>query len=533
MAEVLNYLNAQPLLTLFLLIGTGLLLGSIRIGGIELGGSGVLFTALLAGHLGLTVPAATGSIGLVLFVYCVGVGAGGRFFAALRRQGKELALLTLAVVGSGALLTILAGRLFDLAPGMAVGIFAGALTSTPALAAAMEGHSVGGEQVVVGYGVAYPLGVIGVVLFIQLLPRLLGRDLEAEPESAEAEAPRIERRLVEVTNPNLIGKPIAESAVQQLGGCQLPRISHGGRLEPVGSEDVFEEGMEVLLVGQPQAVEIATEMIGRKLDKPVVVNADDERARFVVTNRDMTGKTQRQLDLLKNHGVVITRISRMEFEFVPDPTTRLEPNDILTVVGTRESLQAFEKTVGHRAQAFSQTSLVSIAIGLSLGIVVGGLTFPLPGGAEFSLGLAGGPLLVALLLGHFGRMGGIVGHIPRPTRVLLQEMGLAFFLAHAGIRGGAGLVEAVASQGLALLGIGAVITLVPLLLGFLIAHFLLRLSLFQTLGGICGGMTSTPALGALTAKTSRQAPIVSYATVYPVAVVLMALLAKLLYAVLG
>ena len=533
MPNLLTYLSSEPLLTLFLLIGTGLLLGEIRVGGIQLGSSGVLFMALLAGHFGLTVPAATGSIGLVLFVYCVGVGAGGRFFAALRRQGKELAFLTLVVVGSGAGLTVLFGRFFDLEPGMAVGIFAGALTSTPALAAAMEGHSVGGQQVVVGYGVVYPLGVIGVVLFIQLVPRLLGRDLATEPESAESAEPRVERRLVEVTNPNLIGKRIAESAVQQLGGCQLPRISRGGRLEPVGREDLFTEGMEVLLVGQPQPVDIATEMIGRKLDKPVVVNADDERARFVVTNRDMTGKTLQEMDLLKNQGVVITRISRMEFEFVPDPTTRLEPNDILTVVGTKESLQAFEKTVGHRAHAFSQTSLVSIAIGLSLGIVVGGLSFPLPGGAEFSLGLAGGPLLVALLLGHFGRMGGIVGHIPRPTRVLLQEMGLVFFLAHAGIRGGAGLVEAVSSQGLVILCIGVIITLVPLFLGFCLAHFYLRLSLFQTLGGICGGMTSTPALGALTAKTSRQAPIVSYATVYPVAVVLMALLAKLLYAVLG
>lgn len=533
MQDLLTYLSAQPLLTLFLLIGMGLLLGEVRVAGIQLGSSGVLFAALLAGHFGLSVPEATGNIGLVLFVYCVGVGAGGRFFAALRRQGKDLALLTLVVVGSGALLTMLFARLLDLSPGMATGIFAGALTSTPALAAAMEGTAPGGESVVVGYGVAYPFGVIAVVLFIQLIPRLMGRDLEKEPESEEMAAPAVERRLVEVTNPNLIGRRIAESTVQQIGGCQLSRISRGLRLDPVGPDDTFSEGLEVLLVGQPGQVEIATEMIGRPLDRPVVLNADDERARFVVTNRNMTGRSLRDLDLLKQHGVVITRISRMEFEFVPDQTTRLEPNDILTVVGTRESLQGFGKTVGHRAQAFSQTSLVSIAIGLSLGVVVGGMTFPLPGGTTFSLGLAGGPLLVALLLGHFGRMGGIVGHIPRPTRILLQEMGLAFFLAHAGIRGGAGLVEAVASQGLVILGIGAVITMVPLILGFCIAHFLLRFSLFQTLGGICGGMTSTPALGALTAKTSRQAPIVSYATVYPVAVVLMALLAKLLHAVLA
>lgn len=530
MRELLEPLLSNPVLTLFVLIGAGLLLGNVAVKGISLGTSGVLFAALLAGYWGGTVPASVGQIGLVLFVYCVGIGAGGRFFSALQRQGNQLALLAMAVVGSGIVTTWGLAELLALPAGMATGLFAGAMTSTPALAAAIEGSGALADGVVVGYGIAYPFGVIGVVLFVQLLPRLLGKDLQTEEGEEPEEAVRVERKLVEVTNENLAGKRLEESALAQLGGCQIPRIRRNGELVPVQYEDRFELGQEVLLVGEPGPVEIATEMIGRPVGKGVVVNADDERMRMVVTNREITKRPLRELDLLRRHGIVITRISRMEFEFVPGGETRLEPNDIVTVVGPQERIHAFEKVVGHRAHAFSQTSLVSLAIGMSLGILIGLIEFPLPGGEVFRLGLAGGPLLVALALGHFGRMGGLVGHIPRPTRVLLQEMGLVFFLADAGTRGGAAMGPALAEQGVALFGVGAVVTLVPLVVGFVLARQLLRMSLLPSLGGICGGMTSTPALGAITAKTDRQSPIVSYATVYPLAVVFMALAAKVLLA---
>jgi len=444
-----------------------------------------------------------GKIGLILFVYCVGVGAGGRFFASMRRQGSQLAWLALVVVLSGTALTVIFARLLDLPAGLAAGIFAGALTSTPALAAAIEGAGAMADEVVVGYGVAYPFGVIGVVLFVQVLPRLLTRVADSE-DDLDTESLRVERKLVEVTNPNLQGKRLTDSALSHIKGCQVSRIWRGDRLEPVQYDDIFEIGQQVLLVGEPEPVSIALEMIGRPLERNIVLNADEERATFVVTNRTITGKPLRDWDPLKNHGVVITRISRMEFEFVPSSDTRLEPNDIVTVVGEPDRLKAFQQVVGHKAQAFSQTSLVSLAIGVTIGILIGTISIPLPGGNAFSLGLAGGPLLAALILGHFGRMGGIVGHIPRPTRVLLQEMGLVFFLADAGTRGGATIVDAVASQGLVIFLVGAAITLLPLMCGYIFANKVLGMSLFSSLGGICGGMTSTPALGAITARTTRR-----------------------------
>jgi putative transport protein len=529
---ILAPLIQQPLLALFAIVGLGLLVGSIEIAGISLGSSGVIFVALAAGHFGLTVPNQAGQIGLALFVYCVGIGAGGRFFGALKREGSQLARLAVVVVGSGALLTWALAESFDLSPGLATGIFAGAMTSTPALASAIEGGGEEARAAVVGYGVAYPLGVIGVVLFVQLLPRLLKLPLDAGSDD-EAAGASVERQLVEVTNPNMFGRRFSDSSLAEIGACQVARIWRNERMEPVRYEDEFAAGQVVLLVGDPKAVRIATTLVGKPSTKEVLLDADNERDRLVVTRPEIVGKTIGEIAPLKDHGVVITRVDRMEFTFSPDYATRLEKNDILTVVGPKTQLKRFEAHLGHKAQAFSETSLVSLTIGVALGIGVGLWSIPLPGGSGFALGLAGGPLLVALLLGHFGRVGGIIGHIPRPTRILLQEMGLVFFLADAGVKGGATIVEAVETQGVRIFLVGALITLVPMVVGYLTARRIFGMPIGQTLGGICGGMTSTPALGAIVAKTSRQAPIVSYATVYPVAVILMALLAKMLVAIVS
>ncbi|MBC2596026.1 YidE/YbjL duplication [Ruficoccus amylovorans] len=525
---------SNPLLALFGLIGLGLALGSIQIKGITLGSSGVIFTALLAGHLGCTIPAGIGSVGLALFVYCVGISAGNRFFGALKREGSQLAKLALVVVGSGALTTWALAKFFHIDAAMAAGAFAGAMTSTPALAAATEGSGAAGTDVVVGYGIAYPFGVIGVVLFVQLIPKLL--KLKIEEDSAETKgdsAAAIERRLVEVRNENLFGKRLGDSSLADLGGCQVSRIWRHNRLEPVSYEDVFDAGQLVLLVGAPKAVKIATELIGRVSDRNIVLDADNERRQLVVTQKELIGKTLAEIDPLRNHGVVVTRISRLDFTFVPDMKTRLEKGDILTAVGAQDKLAAFGEAIGHHTQAFSETSLASLAIGLALGVALGKLSVPLPWGDTFSLGLAGGPLLVALLLGHFGRVGGVVGYIPRPTRVLLQEMGLVFFLADAGIKGGASMGQAIQTQGAEIFLVGALISIVPMVVGYITARKIMKLTVAQSLGGICGGMTSTPALGAIVSKTHQQAPIVSYATVYPVAVIMMALLAKFLIKLIG
>lgn len=529
-------LLSQPLVALFAIIASGLLLGSLSIKGVNLGSSGVLFSALLAGHLGYEIPGGVGTLGLVLFVYCVGIGAGGRFFASVAREGATMAKLALVIVSLGGLITWAGASLLDLPADLAAGIFAGALTSTPALAAATEGLKESASGVSIGYGIAYPFGVIGVVLFVQLLPRLFKHDLDqiaATHAADDDNEDKVENVLVEVTNHNLYGKPIADSGVENFNGCQISRILKNDQLVPLSYGDTFSEGLLLLIVGRGRELNVAIDYLGQRSDRNIIKDVENERRQLLVTDRSIAGKSLRELAPLKNHGVVITRITRLGLTFVPNASVTIERNDQLTAVGRSDDLKRFEKVVGHRSNAIDTTDLLSLSAGLTLGIVVGLIPIGLPDSNPVTLGLAGGPLLVALLLGHFGRVGRIVGHIPRPTRMLLQELGLVFFLANAGVRGGGALSETVSEYGIALFGLGMVISIVPLLLAWPLARRVFKLDPLQALGGICGGMTSTPALGAITAKTDSQVPVVSYVSAYPVALIVMIVLAKVLIGALS
>lgn len=534
--EAINQLLLdQPLITLFAIIATGLLLGNITIKGINLGSSGVLFTALLAGHLGYSIPGGVGTLGLVLFVYCVGIGAGGRFFASVAREGATLAKLALVIVATGGAITWAGAQLLDLPADLATGIFAGALTSTPALAAATEGLKGGASGVSIGYGIAYPFGVIGVVLFVQLLPRILKHDLEAIAADHDANniaEDKVETVLVEVTNQNLFGKKIAEAGLSNLNACQVSRIFKDDQLVPLSYDDAFCQGQLLLLVGRSKEIAIAIDYLGHLSERHILKDVENERQHLLVTDRKIAGSTLRELGPLKNFGVVITRITRLGLTFVPNASTVIEINDNLTSVGRTDDLKKFAKAVGHRSSAIDTTDLLSLSAGLTLGIVAGLIPIGLPGSTPITLGLAGGPLFVALLLGHFGRVGRIVGHIPRPTRLLLQELGLVFFLANAGVRGGVSLVATVQEYGPSLFGLGVLVSVGPLLVAWPLARKLFKLDALQSLGGICGGMTSTPALGAITAKTDSQVPVISYVSAYPVALIVMILVAKVLIGLL-
>ena len=521
----------QPLVALFAMIATGLLLGSVKVKGINLGSSGVLFTALLAGHLGYRIPACVGTLGLVLFVYCIGIGAGSRFFASLAREGAALAKLALLIVLLGAGVAWVGARLLELPPGLATGIFAGALTSTPALAAATEGMGTGSgaDAVSIGYGIAYPFGVIGVVLFVQLLPRILKIDLDAIADKMPDNRDKhVENVLVEVTNPNLFGQKIAESGITHFNACQICRIFSNDRLVPLQYDDTFEPNQILLLVGRSNEIALAVELIGKRSDRNLMRDVENERQHLVATSSAVIGQKIGGLAPLRNYGVVVTRITRLGLTFVPNAETLIERHDKFTCVGRADDLKKFSTAIGHRSNVIDTTDLLSLSAGLTIGIVVGLLPFGLPGGTPVKLGLAGGPLFVGLILGHFGKVGRIVGHIPRPTRMLLQELGLVFFLANAGVRGGGALVSTLQEHGFALFGLGICISTIPLLFAWPIATRLFKMNALQALGGICGGMTSTPALGAITEKTDAQAPIISYVSAYPVALIVMIIVSKIL-----
>lgn len=531
MHELLN----NPTFVLFAILALGLALGKISVKGISLGSSGVLFVALAAGHFQLKVPAGVTEIGTALFVYCVGLGVGNRFFASLRSKGSKLVLLALVVVGLAWGTAYLACLLFGIDSAIGAGLFAGACTSTPGLAAAVEAlQSSSGDTsaVNIGYGVAYPFGVIGVVLFVQLLPRLLKQNIDAEPEPSDVrkDPAKIITRVVSVNHPNIIGKKISAFMEEGIFQCRITRVLRHNALVPLSPDDVFSSGMEVLVVGAREQVNHDALLIGVVDEKAPISNRfADETSEVIMLEPKMSNKTLRELDTLTRYGIIISRITRLGVTFVPTSDTEIIRNDVLMVVGAPGDIKQFKIACKHRCTAIDAADILSLAAGVALGILVGKIT--VGGGPDsdgFSLGMAGGPLIVALILGHFGHIGPVAGYMPRNSRILLMELALMLFLAGAGISGGATLVATLQAQGVTMFLVGVAITIVPLFAGYVVARKFLHMSLPEALGGICGSMTSTPALGAITAKTDKQAPVISYATAYPAALILMAVLAKLL-----
>lgn len=524
----------NPTFVLFAILFLGLALGNISVKGVALGSSGVLFVALLAGHFKLTVPDGVADMGTALFVYCVGLGVGNRFFAALRSKGKNLVLLSMLVVGLAWAVTWALCTLAGIDFAIGAGMFAGACTSTPALAAAAEAaKTMGANEAVIniGYGVAYPFGVIGVVLFVQLLPRLLHLNIDDAPASS-SELPdphKIVARVVKVTNAEAFGKNIHMFGIDSHMTCRITRIKHGEVFLPLQPSDKFGEGMEILMVGERSELAHDSGILGHVEEDAEKRRYQGESSELIILSPAMSNKTLRELDTLGNFGITISRVTRQGSTFIPTADTEIIRNDVVKVVGESDAIIAFSKECGHRCTAINAADILSLTGGLTLGILLGKLTFSFGGGSDgFSLGMAGGPLIVALILGHFGKIGPIAGYMPRATRVLVMELGLMLFLAGAGVKGGEKLVETLQAHGMTMFLAGMGITLIPMLLGYFIARRFLKMNLPEALGGICGSMTSTPALGAITAKTDKQDPIIAYSTAYPAALILMTVLAKLL-----
>lgn len=497
-----------------------------------MGPSGVLFAALLAGHMQLHVPQGISEIGTAFFVYAVGLGVGNRFFSSLRSRGKKLILVTLVIVLSGWLTAWGMCMLLDIELSVGAGLFAGACTSTPALAAALDAAKLNGldEAVInIGYGVAYPVGVVGIVLFVQLLPRLLNRGFDSPKETGAADMDsHIQARLVEVTNPLVFGKTPNEVGRETHMTCRVTRIMKEGKLLPLQHADVLHEGDEVLLVGEKRDLRHDAAVLGlmKEADTRLPL-LRDEADNLIVLADHLDNKSLRELDTLGNFGITISRITRLGNTFVPTEDTQIQRNDVVRVVGTPDAIAAFKKECNHRESALNVADMLSLFGGLVLGILLGKLNLSF-GGEGFSLGMAGGPLIVALIMGHLGKIGPVAGYMPRPTRILIMNLGLMLFLAGAGVKGGEHLVETLLDHGFSMLMVGVVVAMLPLLLGYFFASKVLHMEMAEILGCCCGSQTSTPALGAITAKTDSQEPVIAYSTAYPVALILMTVLAQLL-----
>jgi putative transport protein len=518
-------LEQSPLLALFAAIGLGYAVGQISVFGFSLGIGAVLFAGLALGAIApqAAPPGLVSSIGLAMFLYGIGIQYGRQFFAGLRGPGlKWNFLAALGVLGALGVALVL-GRATGVSPEYAVGLFAGALTSTPTLQAAID--AAGNGDPTIGYSIAYPFGVIGPILCLFAFPYLL------KPRLAPPPAPLQPLELtLEVTQE--LG--VAEFIDNLPPDVELVAVRQGGTNRLPEPHVRLAAGDGVLLFGVPEALERARLALGRIDPGRLATDRGNlDIARLFVSQPAVVGKAIGELVFPVGVLARVAEVRRGDASLLPAPGLVLEYGDRVTVLASREALPRLRRFFGDSLKSTAEFSYVSIGLGMSLGVLLGLIKVPIPGVGSFSLGLAGGPLLVALVLGRLGRSGSLSWHIPLSANLTLRNFGLTLFLAAVGLGAGAPFVKAVAETGLTLLAVGAAILLVAMLSVMLLGHYVFRLST-DDLFGVASGTAGNPAILAFANRALQSDRIdVAFATIFPSMTILKIICAQVAIGLLG
>ncbi|MBI5029354.1 MAG: transporter [Chloroflexi bacterium] len=541
---MIELLRNDPLLLLFVVAAIGYLVGRIEIHGIGLGVAAVLFVGIVIGGLDpeLKLPDLVYELGLVLFVYTVGLSSGPGFFASFRHKGLYNLLFVLSILALAFGLALLIRWLFQLTPALTAGIFAGSLTNTPALAttldyiranAAPDVRTAMLNEPVIGYSVTYPMGVIAMILALSLFRRFFSSRQAAgmaTPESPSNFDPHLYNRTIRITRPLATTGSIQELMAQYQWNIVFGRLRHDGHLQVVTPQTRFAMGDLVTVVGASVDLEQVTTDLGEVSQEQLNLDRSElDFRRIFVSNSQLAGKRVRDLNLSKQYGAIITRVRRGDVEFLVQGDTVLELGDRVRVLTRRENLKQVGEFFGDSYRALSEIDVVTLGLGLALGLLVGLVPIPLPGGVTLTLGIAGGPLLVALVLGALGRTGSLVWSMPYSANQVLRQMGLVFFLAGVGTRSGYAFFSTLMTGGwnggLAIFIAGLLITTVIALATLTAGYFILKLPLDILTGALAGIQTQPAVLGFALAQTDNDQPNVGYASVYP-----MALIGKILFA---
>jgi putative transport protein len=548
-SSIIDFLAGNPLFLLFLIIGVGYLLGSIRVFGFSLGVAAVLFVGIAAGALDprLNVPEVIYLIGLVLFVYTIGLQSGPIFFASFRKRGLRINGLAVGVLFVAAVLAVVLWKVLKLSIPAVAGLYCGSLTNTPALAASVETLKGLANQIkpndlqafingpVVTYGLAYPFGVFGMILWMFLFAKIFKIDFAKEEADRlrEAGAGEILSWTFLVTNPALEGKTVRE-ALEFFSppGFVLSRILHDGKADLVTGDTPLRVGDKVVAVGDVKSLERARLLFGKRTEEFEAGLGSFVFQRIFVSRSSVIGRRIGELDLQKKFGATITRVRRGDIQFVPSAETVLEPGDGLRIMSKEENLEALKGFLGDSVKAMAESDFLSISAGILIGILVGMIPIPLPNGAVLKLGFAGGPLIVALILGKLERTGSIAWRIPYNANIALRQVGLVLFLAAIGTKAGQGLIETIKSGGLWVIAGGALITTFVAVAVVLIAYKAFKLPLSAVTGILSGIQTQPACLAYANQQAENELPNVWYATVYPASMVAKILLVQILISVL-
>jgi putative transport protein len=538
---------AHDLLVLSCVVLSGIGLGNVRVCGVKLGIAGVLFTGLLAAHLGMQPQAEVAhflkDFGLVLFVFALGMQMGPGFFASLKKQGRVLNGYASLLVISGALVACLGGWWLEMPMPAIAGLFAGATTNTPALGAAQQAlASSGAAEALVtlpalSYAATYPLAIVGIIGSLLLLRGIFKIDALGEAERYRQEQGEgiepLQRINLRVENANLEGLRLADVPGIQESGVVISRhrAANESEVTAATAETRLHVGDAIMVVGTGKHLEHFRLVIGSVSDENLMkAPGDVTYRRVVLTNQHMLGRTVRELGLEHLHGVTVTRVSRGDLIFTAVPQVRLQFGDMLQLVGDEESLDHATRALGNAVHMLQETKFAAIFAGILLGVLLGLYPVHIEGlPAPLKLGLAGGPLVVAILLSHLGRLGPMVMHMPLNANRALRELGIILFLAHVGLMSGERFAETVFSnQGLQWVLLGILVTVLPLLLVGLLAQKWHRMNFMNLCGLLSGGMTDPPALAFATTLARCDSPAVAYAAVYPLTMLLRIIAAQVI-----
>lgn len=540
---------AQSLMALCLAIVLGLALGRIRVMGVSLGVGGVLFSGLALSHFDLRVDHEilhfVREFGLILFVFTVGLQVGPGFVDSLRRRGMTLNLAAAAIVLLGVLVAGACYFIFDLPLPALAGILTGSVTNTPSLAAVSEvfreiDPATAGEAVAAagrGYAMAYPFGILGIILAMLLIRKLFAIDPDAELAELKLrdarEHPPLSGQTLSVVNPGIIGLTLREFQEIAPDNVVISRVRQApGRSIRGASPDMrLENGAQVHVVGSPEQLSKVRALVGPQAEQPLPEQSGKvEIRRLIVTNRGVAGRSVKDFALTALQDVTVTRIERSGVEFTAGPGVHLHYGDTLVCVGESATLERAAAILGNSQKDLQHPHLLPIFLGIMLGIVVGSIPLPVPGlPSGLKLGLAGGPLLVAIILGRLNNFAGMIWYLPLGGNLLFRETGIALFLACVGLSAGEGFVETLlSSTGVMWMGVGAVVTFLPLAA---VASFL-RMRFKSDYASLCGllagSMTDPPALAFSVQMLGSDAPSSVYAGVYPLTMLLRIFTAQIL-----
>ncbi len=521
---------AWAVFAVVLVSAAGLALGNVRFFGVNLGIAGVMFSGIICSYLGLSAdPVMLGllrDLGLILFVYSIGTEVGPGFFASFRSEGLKLNMMTAAIVLCGVGLTLVISRFASIPMPMAVGMYAGAATNTPALAAAQQtlsGTPGGPDMAAVGCALAYPGGVLGVILVILLLKRIFRRELRTDLAKALPSGPALINASISVDNRNLDGLRIRDIPALRELGVVVSRVYHDGKLSIAGAETLLRAGDIVLAVGLEENVRKFTLIVGsrsatdlKKLPSRII------NSQVIVTRGAVIGRTLEEVDLASRCDVAATRVSRAGMEFLVPEGYTLQFGDNLVVVGEAEDVSRAAELLGNSPKDLDQPRLIPVFIGIGLGVLLGSVPILVPGlGAPVRLGLAGGPLLIAILLSWAQTIGPLNWYMPPPANLMLRELGIVLFLACVGLESGGKFFETILrGDGLRLIALSAVITVLPALAAAYVFKRRYGFNFMALCGALTGSTTNPPALAFSGTISQSSMQTMAYATVYPLAMIL-------------